>query len=93
MLKRLGLNKVANSYIKRTEQLDKLKEIANRSNYPHKIKQLTEKIQREYDFWTSKDSSQKLGDLSKDLIFIKSQTDQLLDKERIDVLIEKYGLK
>jgi len=93
MLKRFGLSKVANSYIKRTEQLDKLKEIANRSNYPYKIKQLTKKIQVEYDFWTSKDSGQKLKDLSKDLIFIKSQTDQLLDRERIDILMEKYGLK
>ena len=91
--KQLGLSKIANAQVSRLEQFDKLKEIANRSNYPHKIKQLTAKIQEEYDFWNLKNPSRKLEDITKDLIFIKSIREPLLDKERIDVLIEKYGLK
>lgn len=90
--KTTGLSKVANKFLKNLEQSDKLKEIANRKNYSHKIKVLTEKIQKEYNFWTLKDSSEKLKDLSKDLIFIKSQIEECLDKEHIDVLMEKYGL-
>lgn len=92
-ISKLGFSKIANTQVNRLEQFDKLKEIANRNNYPHKIKQLTAKIQEEYDFWNLKNPSQKLEDITKDLIFIKSQIHDNLNKERIDVLIEKYGLK
>ena len=92
-IKQLGLSKIANSYVDRTSQMDKLKEIANKNNYTHKVKQLTAKIQEEYNFWTLKNPSRKLEDLTKDLIFIKSQVHDNLSKGRIDELIEKYGLK
>ena len=92
-ISQLGLFKIANTQVNRLEQFDKLKEIANRNNYPYKIKQLTAKIQEEYDFWNLKNPSQKLEDITKDLIFIKSQRDSDLNRQRIDELIEKYGLK
>lgn len=88
-----GFSKIANTQVSRLEQFDKLKEIANRNNYPHKVKQLTAKIQEEYNFWNLKNPSRKLEDITKDLIFIKSIKDPTLSKERIDELIEKYGLK
>jgi hypothetical protein len=91
--KQLGLSKIANTQVSRLEQFDKLKEIANRNNYPYKIKQLTAKIQEEYDFWNLKNPSRKLEDITKDLIFIKSIKEPTLSKVRIDELIEKYGLK
>ena len=91
--KQLGLSKIANTQVNRLEQFDKLKEIANRNNYQYKIKQLTAKIQEEYDFWNLKDPSRKLEDIKKDLIFIKSIKEPTLSKVRIDELIEKYGLK
>jgi len=91
--KQLGLSKIANTQVNRLEQFDKLKEIANRNNYPYKIKQLTAKIQEEYDFWNLKNPSRKLEDITKDLIFIKSIKEPTLSKVRIDELIEKYGLK
>jgi hypothetical protein len=91
--KQLGLSKIANTQVNRLEQFDKLKEIVNRNNYPYKIKQLTAKIQEEYDFWNLKNPSQKLEDITKDLIFIKSIREPTLSKVRIDELIEKYGLK
>ena len=91
--KNLGLSKVANSFTNKLDQMEKLKEIANRNNYPHKIKQLSAKIQEEYNFWNLKNPSRKLEDITKDLIFIKSQIKDSFNKERIDELIEKYGLK
>ena len=91
--KQLGLSKIAITQVNRLEQFDKLKEIANRNNYPYRIKQLTAKIQEEFDFWNLKDPSRKLEDIKKDLIFIKSIKEPTLNKVRIDELIEKYGLK
>lgn len=91
--KQLGLSKIANTQVNRLEQFDKLKEIANRNNYPYKIKQLTAKIQEEYDFWNLKNPSRKLEDITRDLIFIKSIKEPTLSKVRIDELIDKYGLK
>ena len=91
--KQLGLSKIANTQVNRLEQFDKLKEIANRNNYPYKIKQLTAKIQEEYDFWNLKNPSRKLEDITRDLIFIKSTKEPTLSKGRIDELVEKYGLK
>lgn len=92
-ISQLGFSRIANKQVNRLEQFDKLKEIANRNNYPHKIKQLTAKIQEEYDFWNLKNPSRKLEDITKDLIFIKSIREPILGKERINELIEKYGLK
>ena len=92
-ISQLGFSKIANTQVNRLEQFDKLKEIANRKNYPHKVKQLTAKVQDEYDFWNLKNPSRKLEDITRDLIFIKSIREPSLSKERIDELIEKYGLK
>jgi len=92
-IKSLSISKIANGYVNRLDQMEKLKEIANRQNYPHKVKQLSAKIQEEYNFWNLKNPSQKLEDITKDLIFIKSQRDSDLNRQRIDELIEKYGLK
>ena len=92
-ISQLGFSKIANAQVNRLEQFDKLKEIANRNNYPHKVKQLTAKIQEEYDFWNLKNPSRKLEDITKDLIFIKSQIESNLNKERIDELMKKYGLE
>ena len=85
-----GFSKIANTQVNRLEQFDKLKEIANRNNYPHKITELKKKVQEQYDFWNLKNHSQRLDDLTRDLIFIKSQTDSNLNKERIDELMKKY---
>lgn len=89
-IKNLGLSKIANSYVGRMDQMEKLKEIANRKNYPYKVTELKRKVQEQYDFWNLKNPSQRLDDLTRDLIFIKSQTDSNLNKERIDELMKKY---
>lgn len=92
-ISQLGFSKIANTQVNRLEQFDKLKEIANRNNYPYKVKLLTEKIQNEFNFWVKKNHSNRLADLEKDLIFIKSIIEPTLSKDRINVLMEKYGLK
>lgn len=94
LIKHLGLTRMANGYVNRLEQAQKLKEIANRKNYPHKVKLLYEKISTEYDFWNQKENSseQKLDDLNRDLIFIESQINiSEFNKDRIDLLMTKYG--
>lgn len=93
MAKQSGLSKVADKYLSRLEQADKLRALANRNNYSYKVKQLTDKIQKEYNFWSVKDSPERLADLTRDLIFIKSQYESFQDKEKIDILMQKYGLK
>jgi len=95
--KYLGITKTTNKLVGRLEQFDKLKEIANRKNYPFKIKQLKGKIEEEYEFWGRKNNTlnstqAKLVDLQRDLNFILSQEQECsIDKQRIDLLIEKYG--
>ena len=68
-ISQLGFSRIANTQVNRLEQFDKLKEIANRNNYPHKIKQLTAKVQEEYVFWNLKNPSRKLEDITRDLIY------------------------
>jgi hypothetical protein len=92
-ISKLGISKIANAQVSRLEQFDKLKEIANRNNYPHKVKLLTEKIQNEFHFWVKKNHLNKLEDLERDLSFIQTQANETTDKSRIDLLMEKYGLK
>lgn len=90
--KQAGVNRTANKLVKQLDQFEKLKEIANRKNYPYRVKTLQIKIQEEYDLWSRKGPSAKLLDLKKDLIFIQSQLNESnLNKERIDLLIGKYG--
>lgn len=89
----LGFSRIANTQVNRLEQFDKLKEIANRKNYPHKVKLLTEKVQNEFNFWAKKNHSNRLADIEKDLKFIQSQVNEATNKSRIDLLMEKYGLK
>ena len=94
LIKHLGLTRIANSYVSRLDQVSKLKEIANRNNYPYKVKLLHEKITREFDFWNRKENSfeKKLEDIEKDLIFIESQINVSdFNKKRIDLLMSKYG--
>ena len=49
-IRSLGFSKVANGYVDRLDQMEKLKEIANRQNYPHKVTELKKKVQEQYDF-------------------------------------------
>ena len=62
-------------------------------NYPHKVKLLDTKISEEYNFWSKKEPSQKLLDIEKDRNFIQSIKEPTQNKERIDILMNKYGLK
>lgn len=95
-IRQAGLSRTADSYVKRLEQAQKLKEIANRSNYPHKVLVLYRKLKEEYDFWERKQnpSKEKLEDLYRDLNFIAPQVNSFpTDKSRIDLLMTKYGCK
>lgn len=93
-LKHLGLTRIADNYVERLEQAQKLKDIANRANYSHKVKVLYTKIKEEHIFWHQKQNppKEKLLDLDRDLIFVESQLNTVaIDKSRIDLLMNKYG--
>ncbi len=90
----MGLTRLANSYVNSLDKFQKLKEVANRNNYPYKVKLLHERINKEFNFWDQKENSseKKLEDIKKDLIFIESQINMSdFNKERIDLLMSKYG--
>jgi hypothetical protein len=88
-----SLNRVADKLINDSDRFKRLQKLGNRKNYPNKVKRLTAKITEEYDFWSKKNPSQKLEDLKRDLTFIQSIKEPTLSKDRIDTLMEKYGLK
>jgi hypothetical protein len=88
-----SLNRVADKLISDSDRFKRLQELGNRKNYPNKVKRLTAKITEEHDFWSKKNPSQKLEDLKRDLTFIQSTKEPSLSKDRIDTLMEKYGLK
>ena len=88
-----SLNRVADKLINDSDRFKRLQELGNRKNYPNKVKRLTAKITEEFDFWSKKNPSQKLEDLKRDATFIQSIEEPTLSKDRIDILMEKYGLK
>ena len=93
LIKHLGLTRIANGYVNRLDQAQKLKEIANRKNYPHKVKVLYDKISEQYDFWNGKENppKQKVDDLDRDLLFVESQINiSELNEKRLDELMKKY---
>lgn len=92
-----SLDQATGKLLSRLDQFNKLREIANKKNYPYKINQIHAKVLEEYKFWTRKESItgpiHKLADLKKDLLFIESQLNNPnLNKERIDILAEKYSI-
>lgn len=92
-LKNLGLGKTANKLVERLDSFEKLKQVANKNNYPHKLKKLFERLTDEKDFWSRKGESPKLQDIERDLNFITSQIgEERIDRVRVDSLIQKYPI-
>jgi hypothetical protein len=92
-LRNLGLGKAANKLVDRLDSFEKLKQVANKNNYPHKLKKLFERLTEEYDFWSRKGESPKLLDIQRDLNFITSQIgEERIDRVRVDSLIQKYPI-
>lgn len=92
-LKNLGLGKAANKLVERLDSFEKLKQVANKNNYPHKLKKLFERLTEEKDFWSRKGESPKLLDIERDLNFIISQIgEERIDRVKVDSLIQKYPI-
>lgn len=92
-LKNLGLGKAANKLVDRLDSFEKLKQVANKNNYPHKLKKLFERLTEEKDFWSRKGESPKLLDIQRDLNFITSQIgEERIDRVKVDSLIQKYPI-
>jgi hypothetical protein len=87
------IERQADKFIKQMELMKKLSDIAGRKDYPGKIRRIREKLVEEINLFERKNPSQRLEDLKKDLTFIELQRDaEEFDKERIDLLIDKYSI-
>jgi len=92
-LKNLGLGKAANKVVERLDSFEKLKVVANKKNYPHKLKKLFDRLTEEQSFWSRKGESPKLADIQRDLNFITSQIgEERVDAVKIDLLVQKYPI-
>ncbi len=88
-----NLTKLTDKLLNDHSKFDQLRAIANKKNYPHKVKLLHNRIQEEFNFWLKKNPTNKLDDIKRDLIFIESQVNsENLNKDRIDLLTEKYNI-
>lgn len=92
-LKELGLEKLANKMVDHLDSFEKLKKVANKHNYPVKLKKLFERLTEERSFWAAKGESNKLLDIEKDLNFITSQIgNEIIDRVKVNLLIQKYPI-
>ena len=94
------LNKFTSGILKKKEQADAFKKLAQRGDWKDMVKRCHVKLTDEYRFWISKpigtSRTAKLTDLSKDVAFIKGIEDKLKIDEnqlkRLKELISKYNL-
>ena len=94
------LNKFTSNLLKRKEQAEGLRKIAQRGDWREMVKKCHARLTEEYRFWIAKSEnstrSAKLSDLSKDIAFVKA----VEGKEKVDEsqfkklkeLVNKYGL-
>jgi hypothetical protein len=93
MSKQDNLERAATKLLNDLSKFDQLRELGNRKHYPSKLKKLDEKITSELELWERKGPSARLSDLRKDAAFIKKQKEEpIFDKERIDLLTNKYSI-
>jgi len=94
------LNNLASKWLKKTEQVEALKKLGERSDWKSLAKKCHDKISGDYRFWvTKKDSPQrsaKLTDITRDVAFMNLiESKEKLDKVQLEKLKEiskKYGV-
>lgn len=92
-LKELGLGKAATKMVEHLDSFEKLKQVANKHNYPFKLKKLLERLTEESDFWSRKGESPKLLDIQKDLNFVITQIgEDRIDRVKVDQMVQKYPI-
>ena len=94
------LNKFTSGILKRKEQADAFKKLAQRGDWKDMVKRCHDKLTEEYRFWISKAQSStrtaKLTDLNKDIAFIKLIEDKPkideIQLKKLKELVSKYNL-
>lgn len=92
-----ALSKLADKLLGGKDKFEKLKEIGNRQNYPHKVQKLKDRLNEEFRFWMAKGPSNRLNDIERDIkqvagLLTKDQFTQQ-EKARIDELVQKYPIQ
>ena len=92
-----ALSKLADKLLSGKSGFDRLKEIGNRHNYPHKVQKLKERLTEDLRFWVAKGPSNRLADIEKDIKYISNllgkQEFTKQEKEKIDELIKKHPIQ
>lgn len=92
-----ALSKLADKLLGGKDKFEKLKEIGNRQNYPHKVQKLKDRLNEEFRFWMAKGPSNRLNDIEKDIkqvvgLLNKNEFSQE-EKVRINELVQKYPIQ
>ena len=92
-----ALSKLADKLLGSKDKFERLKEIGNRQNYPHKLEKLKDRLNEEFRFWMSKGPSNRLNDIEKDIKLVagllnRNQFSQE-EKVRINELVQKYPIQ
>jgi hypothetical protein len=92
-----ALSKLADKLLGSKDKFEKLKEIGNRQNYPHKVQKLKERLSEEFRFWMSKGPSNRLNNIEKDIKqlagFLERNQFNQQEKAKIDQLVQKYPIQ
>ena len=92
-----ALSKLADKLLGSKDKFEKLKEIGNKQNYPHKVQKLKDRLNEEFRFWMAKGPSNRLNDIEKDIkqvagLLNKNEFSQE-EKARINELVQKYPIQ
>lgn len=94
------ISKFTDSFLKKQDKFQSLKEIGNKKSIPQQIVKCKERLTEEYKFWVKKPDSQlkinKLVDIERDIKVIKKlefkETFLVEDVNKVQSIRNKYGL-
>ena len=91
-----ALTNIADKLLQGKNRFERLKEIANKQNYHHKVQKLKERLLSELKFWMAKGPSNRLDDIHRDIKHLSNLLDNkeftAQEKIKVDELVSKYPI-
>ena len=99
-LKNNYISKFTDSFLKKQDKFQALKDLGNKKSIPQQIVKCKERLTEEYKFWMRKPDStlriNKLSDIERDISVVRKLESQekysTLDIDRLNSVRDKYGL-
>jgi hypothetical protein len=99
-LKNNYISKFTDSFLKKQDKFQALKDLGNKKSIPHQVGKCKERLTEEYKFWMRKPDTalrtNKLSDIERDISVIRKLESQekfsTLDIDRLNLIAGKYGL-